>query len=432
MKKLLLLAFATLLLANCTSPNDTPPEKPPVTPEETTPEGPVPEEEGIELRRYVAFELGANQAAIVEKQIDFSFAVASAVAQQSAEDNLIISPFSLYSALSLLTNGATEQTKTELNTAMGLTNIATDDLNSFNRDFSQYLTQVDNVSTLANSNALFPKQGLEIYESYSTQLKEFYNATVQNVDYTTIEAQQTIDNWVDVATKGVIKKTPIQFAADTELALLNALYFNGKWDKKFNKELTKKELFTNANGSSQEVEMMNSESLSAYFEDNNAKYLKLEYGNGAFNMLLMLPSEGTTNDQLLATLNSTLWSTIISPRPPKEVTLKLPKFKINAPRIDLKQTLNDMGIVRAFSPDAQFGDISPTKLVVSEVVQGANFELDEEGSTAAAVTVIAMDIENGGEDEYQKVEFLANRPFAFAIYEQSTKNILFIGKVDTL
>lgn len=145
-------------------------------------------------------------------------------------------------------------------------------------------------------------------------------------------------------------------------------------------------------------------------------------------MVVLKPRNDISSAQLIEKLNDTdTWPTLVSRFQPRETQLALPKFKFSYENI-LNDELIDMGMGIAFRPAADFSGIGGERnLLISEVKHKSFVEVNEEGTEAAAVTSVGMELTSAGPQVYV---FNVDRPFLFAIREMTTGLILFIGQVN--
>jgi serpin B len=223
-----------------------------------------------------------------------------------------------------------------------------------------------------------------------------------------------------------------EITGDVMMYLINALYFKGEWSNEhgFVASATSDAPFYKAPGQQISVKMMSQNNKLSYYSDDYVATTVLPYGNGAFSMVFILPHENVTFETMLEQLEKPdCWSNYINPYSISDVDLYIPKFKIEYEKT-LNTALIKLGMGIAFSDFADFSDISDIALRISIVKQKATIEVNEEGSEAAAVTVIEMVTESAGPPPVpQKVVFRADRPFLFAIKENSTGTVLFMGKI---
>jgi len=213
------------------------------------------------------------------------------------------------------------------------------------------------------------------------------------------------------------------FNPDAVSYLLNAIYFKGAWKEKFSKSQTRNEAFE---GREQKIPMMHQEHEFNYTENELCQALRLPYGNGAYAMTILLPREGTTVDELLLSLNAESWQ-LYRYMDCAIVDVKLPRFESKTD-LDLNEIMASLGMPKAFTPfEAEFPNFCNVPTYIDMMKQVARIKLDEEGTEAAAVTVIGMEIASLPIVP-QRVTFHATRPFLYVISEQSTGAIFFIGK----
>ena len=252
------------------------------------------------------------------------------------------------------------------------------------------------------------------------------------------EALQTINKDVEDATHGLIKQLLSQIEQTTRLVLVNAVYFKGGWQKPFDKDATNENGQFNLakDGKVVKVAMMSRNDKWPYYLDKatNCKAVQLDYHTAESNiaMVLILPSQGVSlatfiKSQLTATLLEQILDNLYSSG---DVQLKLPRFKLTGSH-KLSKACNSLGIQDIFSQaNANLSHISTdSNFFVSEILQKAVIEVNEEGTKAAAATVVLL--LGSSRFKPEPKEFIANRPFLYALVtKQSPRQILFIGAVE--
>ena len=208
--------------------------------------------------------------------------------------------------------------------------------------------------------------------------------------------------------------------------LLNAIYFKGAWAHKFNKSDTKDEDFE---GAASKVPMMHQKTSLLYTDNDVCQALQLPYGNSAYRMTVLLPREGKSIDDVLQTLTAEKWDHEYCDRMVSvDADVKLPRFESNTD-MGLNAVMSALGMPLAFDADrAEFPNFCSVPTFIGMMKQVARIKLNEEGTEAAAVTVIGMYTTYVGPSEPQQVVFHANRPFLYVISELSTGAIFFIGQ----
>lgn len=376
------------------------------------------EPDGNEDKPFVPIELTRAQQDAVSSTNRFACRLLSE--SDTKEDNVIQSPLSVATTLSMLASGADGETRDELLSVLGYDDMST--LISCHSILSQRLPQADSKVALNLANSMWLNTGFKIKEPYAMLLRDVFNAVAFNADLHTNQAMNQINEWCANVTNGMIPKL-LDAPIDGAFALINAVYFNGRWREKFNKEDTHDGLFTNADGTTSRIPMMRAKTLHLDYADGEyAEAVRLPYGNGAFYMQLVLPHEGNTPENTAAAYASDDFTepgfTVAA------VDLTMPRFSIES-RFDLIKPLRNLGAVKAFGPDADYSMITDGKLGINMVSHNAVIQVDEEGSKASAATIIGVDTSAGG----SLIELNFNRPFLFFIKEKSTNAVVFSGIV---
>ncbi len=376
------------------------------------------------------------QEQLVVKNVEFSFNMLKNAGLQLESDNVVLSPLSASIALSMLANGAAEETRQEIVDGLGFTGVDMTMVNEYNRLLLNALPDLDNLGIMSIANSLwlnsgYKSSGFEVYESYKNELTSNYDAMVLAYDFA--EGPGNINKWASDMTNGLIKDILKELNPDSQMALANALYFRGKWEDEFRKNNTRKEKFTNMNGISVDVEMMKNNIYAKYVSGEKYAIAELPYGNGAFCFQVILPCENATLDECINGLSGEEWMNSQNEMTSRALEIQLPKFRIEMNN-SIMGILNSMGIKTLFSPKyADFSNMSKDDSYVTDIQQATYFSVDEEGSEAAAVTIIGADVDAGeGNQNPEYIPFHVTRPFLFVLKETSTNSILFIGKVSKL
>ena len=248
------------------------------------------------------------------------------------------------------------------------------------------------------------------------------------LDFASPRSPKVINDWCARQTRKRIPQIVDRIPSDAFLYLINAVYFKGTWARTFDKKNTKPAEFHKADGSTEKVQMMYRQGDYRYGTNDVCRYLEMSYGNGAFGMVVMLPQEGKTTRDVLASLSGERWKQMRQMNN-EEVQLYLPRFRTECTYDLAKDVLPGMGMKAAFSPEADFSGIALKPLRVSGVVHKTFVEVTESGTEAAAVTSVEMVLMSLPVDKKEPVLFRVDRPFVFAICERSTGAILFIGEI---
>ena len=358
---------------------------------------------------------------LVQSNNDFAF---NLFRKARGEESSIMSPLSITYALGMMNNGAAGQTQQEINEVLGFGDAGADAINQFCRKLLNEAPTLDNTTAAEIANTIFVNsgQGYELQQGFIDKANAFYDAQPQALNF--YEKKQTMDiinGWANEHTHGMIPwlfDDENKFNADVATYLLNALYFKGAWTNKFDKEFTCDESFDGG----MTVPMMHQWENFEYTENDLYQAVRLPYGNEAYRMTVFLPREGKTIGDVLANMNGKNWEFKCQWK--EEVDLKLPRIQTGT-SLPLKDIMMELGMPTAFDPwSAEFPYFGNQNVCISSMFQKAVIDLDEEGTEAAAVTVIGA--ETTSIPHY--VTFYANRPFFYTISEQSTGTIFFIGQ----
>ena len=364
-------------------------------------------------------ELAEGEQQLITNNNDFAF---NLFRQARGETSSIMSPLSITFALGLLNNAAAGQTLEEINRTLGFGEAGADAINAFCKKMLDEANTLDEKTKALIANTIFVNEGLgyQLQNGFIEKANEFYNAQPQNRNFLDGETMDVINQWASDHTEGMI---PSVLNKDTfnPLAvsyLLNAIYFKGEWADPFDVANTKDEAF----GGGPAVPMMHKENFAIPYAENDLyQTIMLPYGNGAYSMRIFLPREDKTIGDVLEGLNGSNWQVSSYTC---DVDLKLPRFETDK-RIELEDVMSALGMPTAFSPAlAEFPYFCNYPVYIGKMFQVAKIKLDEQGTEAAAVTVIGM--ETSGMPK--RVVFHANRPFLYVISEQSTGAIFFIGQ----
>ena len=363
----------------------------------------------------------------IDQDNDFAFDLLKQSLQTSGESNVFISPLSVSIALGMTWNGANGNTRTEMGTALKMDGMSSTDINEYYKTMQTTLPGMDPTTKLNIANSLWYKEGYPLKADFLKLNTDYFNAEVRSLDFEKAWAVDTINNWCARKTNQLIPKVLNEISRDAAAFLINAVYFKGIWRKKFDKKNTEEALFTDEKGQQLKVNMMYQKDTFAYSADATAQYLDMPYGNKAFNMTVILPNEGKTTADVLNNLTAESWNNRISSLKTREVEVFYPRFKQEC-KFELKDALQNMGMKQAFTDFADFSNMTDQRVKISFVKHDTYVEVTEEGTEAAAVTVVGIEFTSIQEPPVTPV-FRVNKPFVFVIREKSTGVILFIGKM---
>jgi len=366
----------------------------------------------------------------MEKRInqdnEFAFDLLKKTIAGFDQANVFVSPLSVSIALGMAWNGANGQTKTEMETALKMSGMSVSDINEYYKLMQTTLPTIDPTTKLSIANSLWYRTGFPVKPDFLQINSDYFNAYVRELDFSQAWAKDTINNWCSKKTNNLIKNPLDKISSDAAMYLVNAIYFKGIWRKHFETKNTAEANFTNELGNVVKVNMMYQKDTFAYAQDNYAQYLDMPYGNNAFSMTVILPNEGKRTEDVLSYLTTEVWNSRLQSFLTKKVEVYFPRFKTQN-RFELIGPLENMGMNLAFTGDADFSKISDIKILISRVIHNTYVEVTEEGTEAAAITIIGFGTTSTGPQPTPI--FKVNKPFLFVIREKSTGVILFIGKM---
>lgn len=366
-----------------------------------------------------------KSAAVIQQSNAFGIELFKLISEGD-EENLMFSPLSASTALTMLLNGCNNETWTQINTMLGYDGMTQGEVNQACISLINQLLTVDPEVQLAIANAVFYRQSFDVKTPFLDTMQIAFDSEIAALDFSQPSALNTINGWASDNTNGKIPKVLDEISSNAVMFLMNALYFKGTWTDEFDADLTQDDIFQLADGSTTNVQMMHSSIQSATYSANDFAAIELTYGQANFSMLIMLPNNPLS--EFIADFSEADWMEMTTwfdqNQGISERDVALPKFKFSYEK-QLKDQLMALGMVDAFSPElADLSGISDADIYVDFVKQNTFIEVNEEGTEAAAVTTVGI-VETSMPDS-----FIINRPFAFVIRERTTNAILFIGKVE--
>jgi serpin B len=374
--------------------------------------------------------LNEKSAQLVEADNTFGLELFQKIREESDEENLMISPLSVSVALAMAYNGADSATKTEMENVLKLNGLTVDEINASYKMLINTLQSLDEEVVFEIANAIFYADGFSVKPAFLSVNEDVYDAEVSKLNFSSPAAVGTINGWVAEKTKDKIEKIIEQLDPLDRMVLLNAIYFYGTWTNEFDKEGTHNLQFEKTDGTSLEVPMMSKQEKLPYASNNLFKAIKMPYGNGQYNMVVFLPVGGNNSQDIIDGFSSSNWKNWMkSFEMTDRVQITMPRFKY-AFETQLKNVLKIMGMQKPFMPNmADFSGISDENLYISEAIHKSYIDVNETGTEAAAVTGLVFTTTSAG-NEPPVVPFFVDRPFVYAITENDTNAILFIGEVN--
>ena len=387
-----------------------------------------PSDKLIERKDFV---LTRSEMDFIQQNNGFALELFKRVAKMEGDRSTLISPLSVTMDFGMVSNGASGKTLTEINKVIGYKDGSVEGLNAFCKSMLEQSSKVDPSTTVEIGNAaVINKNLVPLRDAFTKAIKTSYDAEVVYKNFGKDDVKGLVNKWSDKKTHGMIPSIlDQQPGADSYAYFLNSVYFKGIWSEKFDKANTKEEEFKLEDGTRSKVRMMWQKHDFPYGGiDGLCSALCLPYGNEAYRMVILLPVEGKTIGDVKDKLDQDTWNTLTSNMYKINIDVKIPSFETSTDLLRLKGALIEMGIRDAFSAgSADFSNMTANKVFISDVLHKARIKVDEQGSEAAAVTVIEMKDYAAGPG-FQAPEFHADHPFIYAITEVSSGAIFFIGQ----
>lgn len=401
---------------------------------------------------------------------NFSFKLLRAITEDSTKkENIVVSPLSAAFTLGILNDGADGKTKAEIDSVLGCDNAGFDSLahemligfqkkdtlkyseftantlselenNPFHssaersthkNSLSQSSERIDTLAQVLMSNCIIVNNKYRLKKDYQDKVSNIYSAFVQDMDFSSPQTKDFINNWCSKRTCGMIPEIIDDLHSEDRMYALNTLYFQGKWTDEFDEENTKYDSFKKSNHHSEKIMMMNNGANFLYHDNQLYTSLNMKYGSGKYSMIILLPNKGNSINDLLKRMNDSTWQENLKEMKLQAVKVKIPRFTIKT-NLNLIKPLNGMGIISAFDDHkASFNHISNNFLSISLMIQKVRIDVNEKETKAEAATLAGRIAGYGGPSKKPKyIKFYATHPFVYAIIENATNTILFIGKYE--
>jgi len=372
-----------------------------------------------------------------------------------ADQNALLSPYSIETALAMTYAGADGKTRDEMARVLHLigddTQVAQafaelqEQLDAVVKNSAQQADQMkkygrtNDVIQLNVANRLFGEQHYTFRPAFLDLLKTKFNAPLESMDFrhNSKGATKVINDWVAEKTRERIQNLVPAGALNeaTRLVLVNALYLKAPWAEPFEEQVTKPLPFHVRGGETANVPTMSIQKSFGYAKANGVTVVSLPYQNRELQFLIILPDDTNGLAAVEAALTADKlagWSNL----PIQNVKLFLPKFKMQPPTLPLGEALQKLGMTTAFDiprGSANFDRMAPRRsddyLAISDVFHKTFISVDEKGTEAAAATAVAMMTRSLAMRPLEPVEVKVDHPFLFAIQHRASGACLFLGHV---
>lgn len=405
------LLFAIVLLAGCLNVGGPPAPSTTTTPPATS-TTPLPP--------------GPANATLVEANTRFAVALVQELRREDPDGNLVVSPFSVSTALAMLYAGANGTTRAAMAASLGFDPKDDEAFHASYRDLLGNVTRENANRTLAIGDSLWIDQayGPHVDPAFVRTVQSMYAGELGVRDFRSPDAARDINAWASNATRGKIPKVLDAVDPSEVLFLLNAVYFNGTWVAPFNATCTHKADFARADGSRVQVDMMCGAQKEAfrYANDADGTVVLLPYRGFDTAMYVVLPPAGQSLDAFVAGLDGAALARRLDAANERDVELQMPKLALKT-HVELHDALDRLGMGVLFAgPD--LSGIGPG-LAVSRVLHDAVLEVDERGTVAAAVTTIGVVTSLPP----PPLKLTVDRPYMLVLRDLPTGSVLFVALV---
>ncbi len=315
-----------------------------------------------------------------------------------ASESILLSPLGMTYALGLINNGSAGKTRTQINQVLGCDDKKAANINKFCRKMLTETPKLDKLATIDISNEFTSHKNIQPKPAFKEVAKDSYDTKFMESE-----------------------------SDQLKFTLVNTINFKGIWTDKFPKAYTQDEMFKGEDGKEQTVPMMNQTRQFFYTENDLCQTLCLPYSNGAYQMIVLLPKEGRTVQEVAQSLTADSWEKMYDQMRRVRVDVKLPRF-------ESESEVNLTGIMSALMPNAfnmkkaDFSNLFDLESCIKMIKQKGRIKVDETGTEAWVATALQGRIAGLDFTKPEKIVFHATHPFLYFIREWSTSTIFFIGQ----
>lgn len=398
--KLLSIAIGALCLCGCTQDN-----------------GSLEDGENT-ITQVKSIKLTNSQSGIVKQYNESSLKLYNDLSKDVTNEDVVLSPISLLEWLGIYANASCNETQSQIFEYVGVS--SQEEINALCNIIVTKMPDVDKGNCdYRQNNSVWVKTGCKLAEGFKSALLNQFHADIYNRNLTSEDFNKDLKAWIKNKTNGLVEANDLNACTNSEMCVVNTIYFKGLWSDKFETSLSKDDMFNNAKGMRYNRKFMNKDSKYNYTNADGYNAVRLNYGGGAFEMLITDAPE--INSEYLNRVDATLEL--------KEFNLSMPVLKISA-KLDnqISESLKAQGVKNIWMEGNK--DFKPSGINISDAVRvyhEAVIEVDEDGTKAAATTVTGVVTATVAE-RINEIKY--NHPFTVIIREKSSNLILFIGKVN--
>lgn len=352
------------------------------------------------------------------------FAIRLFKANNTGEENTLISPLSVLCALAMTTNGAKGETLAQMESVLGMSK---EDLNLYLYTYINSLPQGEKYKlSIANSIWFRDDERLTVKEKFLQTNADYYGAEIYKAHFNE-KTVKDINGWVSEHTDGMIPNIIEEISPNVIMYLINALAFEADWSVPYAENKVRERDFTTAIGTTQKMEFMYSDEY-YYLEDDMATGFIKRYADGKYAFVALLPNENVSLSDYVNSLDANKLYSMLSAPENHEVWASMPKFTVEY-ETEMSQILKGMGMTEPFDDaNADFADLGEStegNIYISRVIHKTFIEVAEQGTRAGAVTAVEMN--DGGSAPTEIKEVYLNRPFLYMLVDRENNVPFFIG-----
>jgi serine protease inhibitor len=363
---------------------------------------------------------------LIESDNKFGLKLFREIIKEKKNSNVFISPLSISMALGMTYNGANGETQEAMQKTLELSGLTIEEVNQCYKHLIESLTQLDPKVRFQIANSIWYRQSISAKEEFVNLCKKYFGAVVTGLNFNDPAAVDIINAWVKENTNGKITEivdAPIDPL--TVMFLINAIYFKGTWTYQFDEDETKDDWFRLPDGTRKPCKMMEQRGFYKYYESEYFQAVDLPYGDGDFSMTIFLPYWSVNIDSLIEQFNNENFNYWLSCFSSDSGDIYIPKFTLEY-ELKLNDALKALGMGIAFTSFADFSKMYENVTVwIDEVKHKTFVEVNEEGTEAAAATVVEITYGPGPPGFWMRVD----RPFVFVVRENKSQTVLFMGKI---
>lgn len=361
-----------------------------------------------------------------KSQFEFYAKLFKACVKERKNESVFISPLSVQLALAMTGNGASGETKKQMEKLLGGT-IPLDELNEYLYFYVNSLASDDEYKVkIANSIWLRDDESrLQAEKDFLQKCCDYYSAEVFKAPFDS-QTVKDMNSWVSDKTDGMIKEIIDKISSESIMFLLNGVMFDAVWDEPYMDGVVSSGTFTSVSGEQRIVNMMPS-GENIYLEDENATGFMKDYKDGKYAFAALLPDENININDYVESLTGEKISAILGNAKNEMVSVKIPQFTCEF-NMSLKDVLSDMGMEQAFDEKAadfsKMAKSSEGNIFIGDVFHKTFITVDERGTKAGAVTKV--EVKDTAAPTQLRQVFL-DRPFVYMIIDKTNNLPIFMG-----